>query len=98
MVGFDYAPQGWALCNGQTLPIPQNQALFSPLGTHYGGNGRTTFALPDLRGRVPVHQGQGHGRNYSMGQLEAAVEPYLKEAREAAERHAEKMETEATLP
>lgn len=68
MVGFNYAPQGWALCNGQTLPISQNQALFSLLGTYYGGDGRTTFALPDLRGRAPVHQGQGHGSHYSMGQ------------------------------
>lgn len=68
MVGFNYAPQGWALCNGQTLPISQNQALFSLLGTHYGGDGRTTFALPDLQGRVPVHQGQGQGGHYSMGQ------------------------------
>ena len=68
MVGFNYAPRGWALCNGQTIPITQNQALFSLLGTHYGGDGRTTFALPDLRGRVPVHQGRGHGSNYSMGQ------------------------------
>ncbi len=66
MVGFNYAPRDWALCNGQTLPISQNQPLFSLLGTSYGGDGRTTFALPDLRGRVPVHQGQG--RTYSMGQ------------------------------
>ncbi|HWJ95618.1 MAG TPA: tail fiber protein, partial [Telluria sp.] len=51
----DYIPRGWALCNGQLLPINQNQALFSILGTVYGGNGTTTFALPDLRGRVPVH-------------------------------------------
>lgn len=61
MVGFDFAPQGWALCNGQLLPIAQNTALFSLLGTTYGGNGQTTFALPDLRGRVPIHQGQGPG-------------------------------------
>lgn len=57
--GFDYAPQGWALCNGQLLSISTNQALFSILGTTYGGDGRTTFALPDLRGRVPVHIGNG---------------------------------------
>jgi microcystin-dependent protein len=56
-VSFNYAPRGWALCNGQLLPINQNQALFSILGTTYGGDGRTTFALPDLRGRVPVHIG-----------------------------------------
>src|ERR1700729_490214 len=64
MVAFNFAPQGWALCNGQLLPIAQNQALFSLLGTYYGGDGRTTFALPNLQGRVPVHQGSG---SYFMG-------------------------------
>ncbi len=59
IVSFVYAPKGWALCNGQFLPINQNQALFSLLGTMYGGNGQTTFALPDFRGRVPIHQGSG---------------------------------------
>ena len=57
---FGYAPRGWSMCNGQLLPINQNQALFSLLGTTYGGNGQTTFALPDLRGRVPIHEGNGH--------------------------------------
>ena len=57
LVPFQQAPQGWASCDGQLLPINQNQALFSLLGTMYGGNGQTTFALPDLRGRVPVHLG-----------------------------------------
>src|SRR5215210_3735545 len=57
IVPFSQAPQGWALCNGQFLPINQNQALFSLLGTMYGGNGQTTFALPDLRGRAPIHVG-----------------------------------------
>lgn len=61
MVGFNFAPRGWAFCNGQLLPILQNTVLFSLLGTTYGGDGRTTFALPDLRGRVPIHQGQGPG-------------------------------------
>ncbi len=61
MVGFNFAPRGWALCNGQLLSIAQNTALFSLLGTYYGGNGQTTFALPDLRGRMPIHQGQGPG-------------------------------------
>lgn len=59
LVGFNHAPTGWALCNGQSLPISQNSALFALLGTSYGGDGVTTFALPDLRGRVPMHQGQG---------------------------------------
>ena len=61
MAGFNFAPRGWALCNGQTLAISQNTALFSLLGTNYGGNGTTTFALPDLRGRTPIQQGQGPG-------------------------------------
>jgi microcystin-dependent protein len=56
---FNFAPRNWAMCNGQFLPINQNQALFSLLGTTYGGNGQTTFALPDLRGRVPIHTGSG---------------------------------------
>jgi len=57
LVSFNFAPKGWALCNGQTLPINQNQALFSLLGTTYGGNGQTTFNLPNLQGRVPIHMG-----------------------------------------
>jgi microcystin-dependent protein len=59
MFGGNFAPQGWATCDGQILPIAQNTALFSLLGTTYGGNGQTTFALPDLRGRLPVHIGGG---------------------------------------
>ena len=59
IVSFNFAPKGWAMCNGQLLPINQNQALFSILGTTYGGNGQTNFALPDFRGRVPVHTGNG---------------------------------------
>ncbi len=55
LFSFSFAPKGWALCNGQLMPINQNQALFSLLGTMYGGDGRTTFALPDLRGRIPLH-------------------------------------------
>src|SRR5687767_7745638 len=60
IVSFNFAPKGWALCNGQFLPINQNQALISLLGTTYGGNGQTTFALPDLRARVSMHEGSGH--------------------------------------
>jgi microcystin-dependent protein len=58
-MSFVFAPKGWALCNGQLLPINQNQALFSLLGTTYGGDGRTTFGLPDLRARAPIHVGSG---------------------------------------
>jgi microcystin-dependent protein len=60
MMSFEFAPRGWALCNGQLLPINQNQALFSLLGTTFGGDGRVNFALPDLRGRTPLHVGSGH--------------------------------------
>ena len=60
IVSFNFAPKGWATCDGQLLPINQNQALFALLGTTYGGNGQTNFALPDLRGRAPVHFGNGH--------------------------------------
>ena len=63
-VAFNFAPIGWALCDGQILPINQNQALFALLGTQFGGNGVTTFALPDMRGRTPIHVGPG----YALGQ------------------------------
>jgi microcystin-dependent protein len=64
LMSFNFAPKGWAMCNGQLLPINQNQALFALLGTTFGGDGRTTFALPDLRGRVPIHEGAG----FTLGQ------------------------------
>jgi microcystin-dependent protein len=60
IMSFEFAPKGWAQCNGQLLPINQNQALFSLLGTTFGGDGRVNFALPDLRGRTPIHVGSGH--------------------------------------
>jgi len=74
LVGFTFAPVGWNLCDGSQLAISENPALFNLIGTIYGGNGQTTFALPDLRGRVPVHQGtlQG-GSSYPIGQV-AGVE------------------------
>ena len=60
IMSFGFAPKGWALCDGQLLPINQNQGLFSLLGTTYGGDGRVNFGLPDLQGRVPIHMGDGH--------------------------------------
>lgn len=67
---YNFAPRGWAFCSGQILPIAQNTALFSLLGTTYGGNGQTTFALPDLRGRVAVSSGQGPGLSaYTLGEV-----------------------------
>lgn len=70
IVPYNFSPRGWAFCNGQILPIAQNTALFSLLGTTFGGNGQTTFALPDLRGRVPNSAGQGPGlSSYDLGQV-----------------------------
>lgn len=65
IISFNFAPKGWAFCNGQLLPINQNQALFSLVGTTYGGDGRVNFGLPNLQGRVPVHMGNG----FTLGQL-----------------------------
>lgn len=69
IVSFNFAPKGWALCNGQLLPINQNQALFSLLGTTYGGNGQTNFALPDLRGRAAFHLGGGLTQGQAGGEV-----------------------------
>jgi microcystin-dependent protein len=68
IISWNYPPKGWAFCNGQMLPINQNQALFSLFGTMYGGNGQTTFGLPDFRGRVPIHVGGGFTQGQNGGQ------------------------------
>ncbi|MSU58986.1 MAG: phage tail protein [Pedosphaera sp.] len=68
IMSFGYAPRGWALCNGQLLPVNQNQALFSLLGTTYGGNGQTNFALPNLQGKTPIHVGNGHTLGQTGGE------------------------------
>lgn len=68
IMSFNYAPRDWAQCNGQLLPINQNQALFSLMGTMYGGNGQTNFALPNLKGRVPIHLGGGFTQGQAAGQ------------------------------
>ena len=73
MFSFGHAPKGWALCNGQLLPINQNQALFSLLGTTYGGNGQTTFALPNLRGRHAMHEGNGHTLGEAAGATSVTI-------------------------
>jgi microcystin-dependent protein len=73
LVSFNFPPKGWALCNGQFLPINQNQALFALLGTTYGGNGQTTFALPNLRGQVPIHMGNGHTLGEAAGSTAVTV-------------------------
>src|ERR1051325_331912 len=73
IMSFAYAPKSWAQCNGQFLPINQNQALFSLLGTRYGGNGQTTFALPDLRGRTPIHTSDSHTLGEAGGEQAHAL-------------------------
>jgi microcystin-dependent protein len=73
IVSFNFPPKGWAFCNGQFLPINQNQALFALLGTTYGGNGQTTFALPNIRGRVPIHMGSGHALGEAAGSSAVTV-------------------------
>ena len=89
LVPYNFAPQGWALCNGQLLPIPQNTALFSLIGTTYGGDGINTFALPDLRGRVPISAGQGPGlQPYDLGQSGGAESATLGVSNLPAHNHA----------
>lgn len=73
IVSFNFPPKGWALCNGQTLPINQNQALFALLGTTYGGNGQTTFNLPNLRGQVPIHMSGSHTLGEAAGSTAVTI-------------------------
>lgn len=73
IVSFNFPPKGWAFCNGQFMPINQNQALFALLGTTYGGNGQTTFALPNLRGRVPIHFGGAHNLGEAAGSTSVTI-------------------------
>jgi len=101
----NFAPRGWTMCAGQLLSIAQNAALFSLLGTYYGGDGRTTFALPDLRGRIPLHQGQGPGlTNRVIGEqsgsenvtLISAQMPFHNHALNASNQPANKIDVTAT--
>lgn len=85
----NFEPKGWAFCDGRLLPIAQHTALFSILGTTYGGDGKTTFALPDLRGRAPIGQGQGPGlSNYSLGEMGGQESVTLTAAQMPAHNHA----------
>src|SRR5688572_21707040 len=85
---FNFAPRGWAWCDGQLLPLSQNTALFSLLGTTYGGNGKSNFALPDLQGRVPMHPGQGPGLSlYDLGQTGGSETVTLLESEIPAHAH-----------
>jgi microcystin-dependent protein len=92
IMSFGFAPKGWALCNGQLLPINQNQALFALLGTTYGGNGQTNFALPDLRARVPMHFGSAH----QLGESAGAVAHTLTISQMPAHLHFERVSNTAT--
>jgi microcystin-dependent protein len=88
MVGFNFAPRGWALCDGQLVQISQYQALYSLLGVTYGGDGVSTFGLPDLRGRVPVHQGVGPGLSpRPMGQMGGVEQVTLIDAEVSSHSH-----------
>lgn len=88
LFGFNFAPVGWAMCNGQLLPIAQNTALFSLLGTYYGGDGKSTFALPNLQGRVPLHQGSASGStSYLVGQVGGNPEVVLTKNQLPAHNH-----------
>lgn len=88
MFGGNYAPEKWAFCNGQIVAITSFQALYSLIGTTYGGDGRTTFGLPDLRGRAPIHYGQGPGlTNYPLGARTGQDRTVLTEANMPAHRH-----------
>ncbi len=89
MFGFNFAPTGWAQCNGQLLPLSQNTALFSLLGTFYGGDGKSTFALPNLQGSAPIHEGQGQGLSqYFLGQQGGAQFVTLLQSEIPAHSHA----------
>jgi len=92
---FNFAPVGWAFCNGQLLPISQYSALFSLLGAYYGGNGTSNFALPNLQGRIPVDQGQGPGLSpYTVGQSAGAPTITLTAQENAAHSHSLNADTE----
>jgi microcystin-dependent protein len=87
--GFNFAPTGWAQCNGQILPISQNTALFSLLGTTYGGDGKSTFALPDMQGNAPMHPGQGPGLSlHDLGEMSGSETVTLLESEMPAHSHA----------
>jgi microcystin-dependent protein len=96
MFGFNFAPQGWAQCNGQLVPIAENPALFDLLGTAYGGDGQATFALPDMRSRVPAGQGQGPGLSaYAEGQAGGAEDVTLAAAQMPGHTHPVKASSRA---
>jgi microcystin-dependent protein len=99
MVGFSYAPEHWANADGQLIPISQNPALYSLYGTTYGGDGHTTFALPDFRGRVPIHTGRGVGLlDYRMGQAGGSPSVVLQANQSPAHTHTATVHAKADIP
>lgn len=88
MFAGNFAPAGWAFCSGQLMPISENEALFALIGTTYGGDGQNTFALPDLRGRAPVHQGTGAGMTVALGEMAGVESVTLLTAQMPAHSHA----------
>jgi microcystin-dependent protein len=88
IMSFNFAPKGWTMCNGQLLPINQNQALFSLLGTTYGGDGRVNFGLPDLRGRVPMHMGDAGFGGHTLGERGGEYAHTVNASETAAHTHA----------
>jgi microcystin-dependent protein len=89
LVGFNFAPAGWAFCNGQLMPISENETLFQLIGTTYGGDGLSTFGLPDLRGRIPIGAGQGSGlQNYFLGETSGSETATLTAQQLAGHNHA----------
>jgi microcystin-dependent protein len=98
MFGGNFAPAGWAFCDGSVLPIAQNDVLFTLIGTTYGGDGQSTFALPDLRGRVPVHQGNNQGTVFQIGQAAGVEAVTVTAAQMPAHNHALNGSTTAATP
>jgi microcystin-dependent protein len=90
MFGGSFAPAGWAFCNGQLLPISENDVLFNLIGTTYGGDGQETFGLPDLQGRIPIHAGQGPGisQNYQLGEVSGVESVTITQATTPTHNHA----------
>jgi microcystin-dependent protein len=88
LVGFSFPPSGWQMCNGQLLSINNNEVLFNLIGTTYGGDGQTTFALPDLRSRAPIHAGTAGGQSYALGQSGGVENVTLTTAQLPAHNHA----------
>jgi microcystin-dependent protein len=96
-VGFNFAPKGWAQCDGQLLPISQNTALFSLLGTYYGGDGKSTFGLPDLQGSVPVSTGSNGFRTYDLGEASGSETVTLLDAEMPSHPHSLEYSTQPAL-